>query len=288
MKKSADTSNETLAKMVFRVFPQGEKVNLTLDSVNGKKTDIETRVEVPRPVSSESLDEAREVLAKKVLEELRETSGNERTSAQKEIDTLFSTNLILRAKQAVSSVLILLVQILFGMILVSLPYKGIQYSNEKFPEWLQIVVLTLCTILLCLGFWLIATERNRWKTSERIMEWFGPRGLIIFPGVLLMTAAAVFASFTFILFESGAVELQRQNAVPVSVAALIDFYMWHFLKLIPLLKINEVVKWAEPVIYSQSRVGFLILLFSGFCGHPYHFHSSLLLEKPICSERQKI
>ena len=61
--------------MVFRVFPQGEKVYLTLDSVNGKKTDIETRVEVPRPVSSESLDEAREVLAKKVLEETARNLG---------------------------------------------------------------------------------------------------------------------------------------------------------------------------------------------------------------------
>lgn len=37
--------------------------------------------------------------------------------------------------------------------------------------------------------------------------------------------------------------------------------MWHLLKLVPLLKLNETLKWGEPLCYTEGKVGFLILLF---------------------------
>jgi hypothetical protein len=40
-----------------------------------------------------------------------------------------------------------------------------------------------------------------------------------------------------------------------------DFYVWHFFKLVPLIKLNETLKWSGPLCYTQARVGFLILLF---------------------------
>jgi len=43
--------------------------------------------------------------------------------------------------------------------------------------------------------------------------------------------------------------------------SLNDFFMWHFIKLVPLVKINEVLKLGEPLCYTQKRVGFLILIF---------------------------
>jgi hypothetical protein len=47
----------------------------------------------------------------------------------------------------------------------------------------------------------------------------------------------------------------------VATASLVDFYVWHFFKLVPFLKLNETLKWGEPLCYTQGRVGFLILLF---------------------------
>jgi len=47
----------------------------------------------------------------------------------------------------------------------------------------------------------------------------------------------------------------------VAAGSLTDFYMWHFIKLVPLVKINEVLKLSEPVCYTQKRVGVMILLF---------------------------
>ena len=48
---------------------------------------------------------------------------------------------------------------------------------------------------------------------------------------------------------------------PVGPSSLLDFYMWHLLKLVPLLKLNETLKWGEPLCYKQGRVGALVLLF---------------------------
>jgi hypothetical protein len=73
----------------------------------------------------------------------------------------------------------------------------------------------------------------------------------------------VFASFTFFLHKHGRVMLEQCSGRPVTEGSLLDFYMWHFLKLVPLLQINETLKWKEPLCYSQARIGFLILLFQG-------------------------
>lgn len=86
----------------------------------------------------------------------------------------------------------------------------------------------------------------------------------MFPALLLVTSAAVFASFTFIFFEQKWLQVVPGGSPEVSVASLLDFYMWHFMKLVPLLKVNDVLNWDEPLTYTQSRVGFLILLFQGF------------------------
>lgn len=37
--------------------------------------------------------------------------------------------------------------------------------------------------------------------------------------------------------------------------------MWHFLEAVPLLKVNQTIRWAEPWTYDSAAVGWILLLF---------------------------
>jgi hypothetical protein len=64
------------------------------------------------------------------------------------------------------------------------------------------------------------------------------------------------------LNDNGLVELESNIAGrAVTESRLFDFYMWHFLDIIPLLSIPEVTNLREPVTYSGTWVGMLVSLF---------------------------
>jgi hypothetical protein len=47
----------------------------------------------------------------------------------------------------------------------------------------------------------------------------------------------------------------------VTEGRLVDFYIWHFFELVPLVSINETANLAEPATYSGTWVGLLVLTF---------------------------
>jgi len=280
----AENPGITRAKLVFRVSPDSDgQVYLSLDRAD------KTRVPVRRPITQKTLGEARAVLAEAVLADLVERGSThvaqdenedknegkitkKRRDARKEIDVALSRmqsgGLLNRAKSwVVSNLIVVPLQILLGLVLISIAYKVIQFSSENFPRLLHLAVLAAYTAVLIFGISTIATEKERQKWVSKIREWFGPRGLIIYACLLLVTSAAVFGSFTFVLYENNPSLLALPPGTPdnvsISEGRLLDFYMWHFLKLIPLLSVNEVLNWNEPVIYESSRIGFLILIFQG-------------------------
>ena len=81
------------------------------------------------------------------------------------------------------------------------------------------------------------------------------------PDPSAVTPSAVTAGAVTAGAVTGAVTPGTLDAGAVNAGSLTDFYMWHFLKLVPLVKINEVMKIDEPLCYSQKRVGLLILIF---------------------------
>jgi len=83
----------------------------------------------------------------------------------------------------------------------------------------------------------------------------------LFTGLLLVTAGAVLASITFRLFNRGYVQLQECSGRSVAEAGLLDFFMWHFLNIVPLLQLNSLLRWKEPYCFQQGRVGLMILAF---------------------------
>jgi hypothetical protein len=40
-----------------------------------------------------------------------------------------------------------------------------------------------------------------------------------------------------------------------------DFFIWHFLEDIPLLHVNQTLRWAEPLTYTSPALGFIVLMF---------------------------
>lgn len=275
-----DDRGNARAALVFRVRPDSDgQVYLSLEGVEGK------RAAVRRPVTQETLEEARTALTETILIGLAGRGSKPATQDQsedpvtqgqrdagKEIDAALAPmqadNLLDRSKSWVFSTLVVVpFQLFIGLALISIAYKGVQLSSENLPAFLHLTVLAVYAVALLLGILSIATETNRQRWGAMIREWFGPRGLIIFPCLLLVTAAAVFGSFTFVLYQHDpsllALPPGSPDTLSITEPRLLDFYMWHFQKLIPLLSINEVLKLEAPVTYEEPLIGFLILLFQG-------------------------
>ena len=151
---------------------------------------------------------------------------------------------------------------LFAVFLIlaftSVLYKLVEYSQEHLPTALHLVVLFIYSVVIGISIYLMSARQQQ---SERIRFWFGPNGLLFLPFLTLIVAASVFASLTLTLYNRQLVALEPCAGRPIAAGSLLDFYVWHFLKLVPLLRLNETLKWGEPLCYTQARVGFLILLF---------------------------
>jgi hypothetical protein len=120
--------------------------------------------------------------------------------------------------------------------------------------WLQISAFVLWGCLLGIAISALMTEARRARLfhSLRRVGAFAP---LAYSFGVLMTAAALFGALTTALVARGYI------AVDGDPRRAVDFYMWHFLDAIPVLKINETLLWNAPLTYHQSRVGLLLLIF---------------------------
>ena len=265
----SQTSEDDSPTIFFRLYaePNG-KVFLLYEA-------IDQRVEVIPPVNKESLEAARGKLItqsrdalKASMEKLEgrdEATANAQQKANRSIRKAIEPEprpsfwiYVTRRSASIFEKLLALTIVLWG---IGIVYKGVELSQDHLPEYLHWLVLTLYVVGLTLCVYLMATDEKRRKETNRIKSWFGPSGMLVLPGLTLMAAASVFASVTLSLYRHGLVTLQECAGRPVAEGSLTDFYMWHFIKLVPLVKINEVLKLNEPLCYSQKRVGLLILIF---------------------------
>jgi len=235
-------------------------------------------VEINPPVNKENLEEAKSRLIVQSSSALRdelkaererlegrdEASATPQQHANREIKKTLEPerlSFLKTIKRYFTTVLQGLFALWVISVLIAVFYKGVDLSEKYLPETAHLFVLALYVIGLALCIYLMATDEKRRKETARIRVWFGPRGMLVLPCLTLVTAAAVFGSITLSLHRHGLVSFQACAGRPVAAGSLTDFYMWHFMKLVPLVKINEVLKLSEPLCYSQKRVGFLILLF---------------------------
>ena len=250
----------------YRVYADQEgKVFLNLEPAG-------VSVEIQRPVTAEKLEIAREKAKDRRIETENKAKAEKakgltpaQTEAQKEIKAAlhpirkgpwsnkFSyvwNFLKVRAAALVGSVF-----------LIALAYVGVQLSSDRLPEWLHVIVL--CGYVAGLGSLLqfIATEESRVKARKSIIGMLGPWGMVILPVLILLTTAAVLASITFRLYSHGWIALETCGGRPISEPALRDFYVWHFVNIVPTLQLTKLLRMTEPFCYTQSRVGILIFAF---------------------------
>lgn len=70
-----------------------------------------------------------------------------------------------------------------------------------------------------------------------------------------------FAAATFVMERHNVVELVQRNSGSLSVEEIATFYAWHFLEAVPVLKIPETLRWAPPLMYTDSQTGVLVLTY---------------------------
>ena len=198
-------------------------------------------VEVDRPVSSENLDRAREELLG-----IAQKRAEANTEIEAVVEPRHKGQWLNKLEAASWGFVYRGLTILISLMLIAAAYKGVEYSREHFPEQLHIAVLGLYVVGLVFLITLIGTEENRLKYQRQILVWLGPRGMLVLPILLLGTAGSVMASITFQLHRRGSVILEMCSGRPITEAGLLDFYMWHFLNLVPLLQLNILLRWGEP------------------------------------------
>jgi len=130
----------------------------------------------------------------------------------------------------------------------------------KWPLWAQIATLTGWGVLLAGSLALIGTKSMR----NRMLERFA-RVSVGLPAAysfsVLMLASLFFSSVSFVLLQEGKLVLAPGSSPEVSLGSLSDFFLWHFLDAVPLLKVTETLKWDVPLTYTSGTVGLIVLVF---------------------------
>lgn len=235
---------------VFRLFSdESGHVYLTIEPGA-------TRIEVKRPVTSATLQAARDLLQAEV-----DSKAEAHKEIQEALDPMRKARWLSKLEYGSNYLMKGSLTMYLTLILVVLFYKGVQSSSTHLPELVHFMILGIYVLGLGVALYLIGTEERRVKFKDKIIRLLGPQGMLILPLLLLVGAGGVLASITIRLYNRGFIALELCSGRPMSEPGLLDFYMWHFVNIVPTLQITKLLRWGEPYCYTQHRVGILILIF---------------------------
>ena len=86
----------------------------------------------------------------------------------------------------------------------------------------------------------------------------GPFALL---AVLFVVMTSVFAAITLIAADEGLITLAAARPDLPSFEEVAQLYVWQFCKSVPLLDVNETLRWEPPFVYTGSGTGVLVLLY---------------------------
>ena len=250
-----DTSGNDSPTVFFRLYTEPNGKVFLLHEPLDLRVEVESKVDkvnsngdlVDSTIDKQCLEKAKQELRNQVetaqyakLEQLvgkDEASATPEQKANREIVKALESESWFRSLRALGRSIGLLVARLFilafSLWVIALIYKGVALSEEHLPEFLHWIVLALYLSFLAFCIDMMLTDERREKFKQRIIKWFGPSGLLLMPGVTVTSAAAVFASITSSLYKHGFVSIQDCAGRALDSGSLTDFYMWHFLKLVP-------------------------------------------------------
>ena len=92
------------------------------------------------------------------------------------------------------------------------------------------------------------------KSSGRYV----PFGLL---AVLFVIMISAFTAITVVAARHQRLTLSGGSNGSLSFEEVARFYVWHFTDSVPVLDVNETLRWRAPLVYSSTSVGTLVLLF---------------------------
>jgi predicted ester cyclase len=148
------------------------------------------------------------------------------------------------------------------VLFISVFYVGtrvsLEWSQHYLPLGLHLLVVTFWASVVFLWVRIISGEFGKEMFIESYVN-----GILWPPFVysisLLVMAAAVFASISVTLQRCGYATFKPP--LPNNLSPVVDFYMWHFVNLIPGLGIPETLRWTQPYQYSDHLSGAVLLIF---------------------------
>ena len=148
------------------------------------------------------------------------------------------------------------------VLFISVFYVGtrvsLEWSQHYLPLGLHLLVVTFWASVVFLWVRIISGEFGKEMFIESYVN-----GILWPPFVysisLLVMAASVFASISVTLQRCGYATFEPP--LPNNLSAVVDFYMWHFVNLIPGLGIPETLRWTQPYQYSDHLSGAVLLTF---------------------------
>ena len=151
-----------------------------------------------------------------------------------------------------------------GLFVMTVPYVFFAWLSRvllaRLPLWLQIACFVLWGVLLGAALLLISTKEWRQRALAPLARYH-----IAMPAAysfqVLMLACLFFSSVTFVLVQNNLLSMTRGSADAVTPGSISDFFLWHFLDAVPLLKVNETLGWGPPLTYTSVSVGWMLLLF---------------------------
>ena len=152
--------------------------------------------------------------------------------------------------------------ILACVLLISVFYVGtrvsLEWSQHYLPLGLHLLVIAFWASVVFLWVRIISGEFGKEMFIESYVN-----GILWPPFVysisLLVMAASVFASISVTLQRWGYATFRPP--LPTDLSPVVDFYMWHFVNLIPGLGIPETLRWTQPYQYSDHLSGAVLLTF---------------------------
>jgi len=150
------------------------------------------------------------------------------------------------------------------LIVCVVPMMAIKWVSDFLlahaPWPVQVLALLLWALLLGGAVWVIATKERRDRTLSPLAGVH-----LTFPAMygvsVVMIACLFFGSASILMAGRGWLTFLPASSIPLSASSLTDFYLWHFVNAVPVLKITETLHWEVPLQYESARVGWILLLF---------------------------
>ncbi len=155
-----------------------------------------------------------------------------------------------------------LVATLLGVDFVLFYYLGCRLLATR-GEW-GLVVAAVPVLALAVWFAVVLSVprfRRTWIGEPgrgHVERGIGPFGLL---AVMFAIMTSVFASVTLFAADKDLISLTAGGFDQPSFEEIAQLYIWQFCKSVPLLDINETLRWKPPFVYTGTGTGTLILLY---------------------------